>query len=539
MATPRRKVEFLEDILKRYGVEADYWPFPDDTQPVEAIPATGTTFEDAMTASENWREEIAMLAVDLASNRLHLWMHLGDVRAKAGKPQAALKAYEAAILNEDDPKQLCELGYLLLQRCRVDELPLCDKDFDGSLLDFGGGETLFISAYWIDPDNPGSEFPDKAALLHLAIRAFGVAYVSCMRQYWTAEKGATWEDRWHELMALEGLRAAFLSADNLEAVDSVRVSFNGWIEDYRDQDEEAFPGRNIAILWMLAQDGHAIEFSGKAEWDPEDDPDSFLNPFVANFNRTTAYLRGRRKAPPLPVSEDRLRHLIRSEICSGMEPVRRDLQSIRDLGEAAHSRMDGIVEKQIDLDQRSERIWERVRQLAEASPEAEKASICCGLKALLGHVWNDIERDSQEDLIYAKIAAVECERGRLDWYSPAVGYGRVAARELNKSVNHLRHTIFRVSTARDEMFGKLVEALTRIAAEAREEDELSTSARLLLQPQSIKRLRRLNRVRNRAAHPARRKVLQSDVREMEKLLLESEGSAKPLLALIAGARGSS
>ena len=43
---------------------------------------------------------------------------------------------------EDDPEALCELGYLLLQRCRVKHLPLSDKDFEGSI-DFDGKRSLF------------------------------------------------------------------------------------------------------------------------------------------------------------------------------------------------------------------------------------------------------------------------------------------------------------------------------------------------------------------------------------------------------------
>ena len=84
MTPPRRKVDFLEDFLKRYGVEADYWPSADDTQPVEAISPTGTTFEDAITASENWRKEMEMLPVDLRSSWIPLFVQC-YLRAEDGR----------------------------------------------------------------------------------------------------------------------------------------------------------------------------------------------------------------------------------------------------------------------------------------------------------------------------------------------------------------------------------------------------------------------------------------------------------------------
>lgn len=513
-------MDFLEDILQRYGIKAHYWPVPENPAPasIDEQANDHALFREAVTSSADWQDEF-LAALDRKSN-LSLYVSVGDIRTEHGQRDAALKAYEAGVLETDGAQRLCELGYVLLQRCRVDELPLCDKDFDGSFFDFDDGETLFISSHMSEFDNPGPEFPDKPALLDLAIRAFGLAHVSCMHQYRTAEKGATWEDRWHELVALEGLRAAFLSVDDLEGLEAVRVSFNCWIEDYGDEDEEAFPGRSIAILWMLAHDGHTIEFSGKAEWDPEDDPDSFLNPFVANFNRTSAYLRGRRKAAPSQEAKGNLRLL----------------QEIKELGEAAHSRMDGMVEKLIDIDQRSELTWERVRQRGKESPEAEQASISSGLEARLGHAWSALEPVSQKDLICAKkMVSADCEEGRLDWYYPAMGYGKVTECELKKSMDYLKK-VFGLSPGKKETLGELIHALRDLAGLAGSPKELSNGGRVLLEQRHISLLHKLNKINTRAKHEV---VSRAEVLRMEHLLLESHDNGKPLLAVIAQARGSS
>ena len=494
------ELDFLEDILKQYGVTADYWSSPDDIQPTESAESISTALEDVVTASEDWRVEIQAVLDRDSQTRFPLFVRLADLRTENGNPETALKAYEAAVLDEADPTALCELGYLLLQRCRVEELPLCDKDFDGTCIDFGGGEKLLISSYTIDPENPGPEFPNKPALLNLAIRAFGLTYVRCAQQRFT-EQGQTWGETWRELVALEGLRAAFLGADNgadnLGAVESVCGSFYGRLEDFEE--------------------------TSSTYWDTWG---GLIEPFVANFRETAGYLRGRgTAAAPSRELEERLRDLLHSEL----KPV-----------QALHNRTDFIVEKLIDLDQRSELIWEQVRESAKRLPETERANIRIRLEAALGDAWGRLENESQEDLIDAEVFSAECKKHGAGWHGPATSYGRAMERELKKSVEYLRARIGAGPIGKVETLGKLIEDLPELGKWTRNDKRLSSAAaRLTSDPEYNYRLHELNNIRTRAAHPKKQKVSRADVLRMQRLLLHHRDNAEPLLAVIVQARDGS
>jgi len=311
-----QKVEFLEDILKRYGVVADYWPLD------ESVPAPERQADSEALRLALWEECIApyyggdelravLLALvlpDQESQRtLPLDIRVGDLFTQKGELEPALRAYELAVLEEDDPARLCELAYLLLQRCRVDEPPLCDKDFDGASVDFPGGEEVHISSRRVDFDNPGPEFPDKAGLLHPAIRAFGKGYVRCVQRFlreigWPGgdkwhdaseflERMAAAEHKWHELVALDGLRAAFMEADDLHGLECVIGAYCGWVEDY----EEANPGLAACARLVAKEMGFTLLVEGKLEPDRE----SPFYDFEVNFSKVEPWLRARRKAPPV------------------------------------------------------------------------------------------------------------------------------------------------------------------------------------------------------------------------------------------------
>ena len=308
-------MEFLEDILKRYGVAADYWPVD------ESGPAPGEQPDTEALRLALWEECIApyyggdelgavllaLVVPDQESQRtLPLDIRVGDFFTQKGELEAALRAYELAVLDEDDPARLCELGYLLLQRCRVDELPLCDKDFDGASVDLPGGETVSISPCRVDFDNPGPEFPRKPGLLDVAIRAFGRAYVRCVQRFlrdmgWPGgdkwhdaseflERMAAAEDKWHELVALDGLRAAFMEADDLDGLESVIGEYLGWVEDY----EKGVPGLNALARTIAKKMGHTSLVQG---WTEPDHESPFYD-FELNFFKAQPWLRARRKAPP-------------------------------------------------------------------------------------------------------------------------------------------------------------------------------------------------------------------------------------------------
>jgi hypothetical protein len=308
-----RAVAVLENILKRYGVAADYWPL-DESVPAPEKGVEREGLRGAMLcASPNVAEELLAALERTHDSGLSLDMALGDVRAEEGQVEAALKAYELAVLEEDDPTRLCELGYLLLQRCRVDELPLCDKDFDGVSFDCPSGETVSISAQGLHFDNAGPEFPVKRRLLDVAISAFGRAYVRCMQRFLRdidsiggdrrddvtelLQRMAVAEDKWHQLVALDGLRAAFMEADDLDGLDSVVFAYHAWVEDYK----EGFPGWEV-LASKVAAEGMITPL---LEDEVEPDPESPFYDFELRFFGVRPWVRARRKAPP--VTPDALR----------------------------------------------------------------------------------------------------------------------------------------------------------------------------------------------------------------------------------------
>jgi hypothetical protein len=305
-------LEFLEDILKRYGVAADYWPVDESGPPPGEQPdreaLRNALWEEECIAPYWWGDELrAVLFPDRESQRaLPPDIRLADWLAEKGELEAGLRAYEFAVLEENDPSRLCELGYLLLQRCRVDELPLCDKHFDGTSVEFPGGEKAFISSHQVDFGNPGPELPHNPPLLDVAIHAFSKAYVRCVQRFvrdmgWPGgdkwhdvsellERTAAAEDKWHELVALDGLRAAFIEADDVDGLESVIGAYCGWVADY----DQEIPGLHALANVLAKKTGATPLVSG---WTEPDHESSFYD-FEINFFKAQAWLRGRRKAPP-------------------------------------------------------------------------------------------------------------------------------------------------------------------------------------------------------------------------------------------------
>lgn len=516
---------YLEDVLNGYGVAAPYWEYPESVQGADPQDHIKALQKTALAASDGWRDELQL--VDL-TGRLPMFVQLGDIRAQRGNADTALKAYEAEVLGADDSGRLSELGYLLLQRCRVDEFPLCDKDFDGCFIDFGGDETLLISSHMIDLDDPGPGFPDVGALLNVAIQAFGLAYVRCCEKYFTDDR-VNWDDRWHELVAIDGLRALFRAVDDLDGLDSVRLSFGGWVDDYY----EGIAGLSAKALKGLKDLGHSVEQVGDVQLDAGDHFSEYLSPFVANFNKIAAYLEGRRKAPSpqASVTLSQMRELLR--------PAEEHLRTIGNRVEAMHGRFDLAFEKLIDIDQRSDLTWRKVRDLAKVLTEPEKSTIRDSLQEVLGDTWDKLAPESQEDLIVAEVVSTTCSRIGSGWHSAAIGYARVLERELKKTVKYFRERKVLSASPGKGTLGELIGALKNLRAfEAASVDKLTGDAHLIFEPRQITWLEKLNDISVRAKHPKEPIVSKADVRNMQKLLLSSAYNVTPLLAVVVQARDS-
>jgi hypothetical protein len=516
-------MDSLEDTLKRYGATTDYWV---EAARPQAEEARDEEAGEGVRLSPEWQEVMSfILTLPAGPERTALvvrivegaypgisegallgggkpvYLSLAEIYAERGDAEAANKAYEkyySEILNPDpeaDPEDLSSLGHRLLEGCGVDESPLSERDFDVPWVTFPDGDGLLIKHPSDEREVPQfPEFVEKGRMLTLAIRAFGLAWLYYEGQY---DPGISKSDAWRELLALEGLRAALLAADDLTAVEEACDQFDLWLGDW----ENTFSGTGL------------------------------IEPFIISFRETQGYLRGRRKlAPSQKLEHERLRYLLRSEL----EAVRADIKS---LAETAHGRLDFIVEKLIDLDQRSELTWEHVREWARKWPDAEKASVRVSLEAALGDAWNMLEPASQEDLIASQLFSAACKRYGSGWRGAAIGYCTAAERELKKTIEYLTGKILAVPSGEDETFGWLIKQLTGPMTWARKDKGLSEAARLLLDGGYTKRLWELNAIRKRTAHP--HEVIEQDVLRMQELLLRPANKAQPLLAVIVQARGAS
>jgi len=498
----------LGDTLRQYGATADYWVEAARAQAAEARDEAGEDvpprpeLEEVMSflrALPDGSERTALassFADDLLAGKpIYLW--LAEMYREKGDADAASDAYEKAynqILNEHaDPEDLRSLGHRLLEGCGADEPPLSERDFDVSWVTFPDGDDLVIRHPSDEPDVAQfPEFVERGPMLNLAIRAFGLAWLYYQDEY---DPGISKSQAWDELLALEGLRAALLAADDLTVLQETCDQFDLWLEDW----ENTFSATGL------------------------------LDPFIISFLKTQGYLKGRRKlAPSQRLEHERLRYLLRSEL----EAVRADIKS---LSESAHGRLDLIVEKLLDLDQRSELTWEQVREWAKNSPESEKASIRARLEAALGGAWGMLEQASQDDLIDSEVVLAECKRHGSGWRCAAIGYCTALERELKRTVECLTQSTLARPTEGVAMLGELIEAIRKLGAWLRQPKGSGRAVRSISGGQFLAHLEELNSIRKRTAHP--QKVTQTDVQRLQALLLGPGANTDPLLAVVVGARG--
>lgn len=136
---------------------------------------------------------------------------VGDILVELGETTEGFQAYELAVGAAPNRKIQAEVGYLLLQRARVDAPPLCDDDFS----DFSSvrGEEILHPKGEITSDlGPGPEFFPPSDVLRLALEAFGVAW----------KDGTPYGPMsWGRLVVLDGLRVALTALEDLDSADAV------------------------------------------------------------------------------------------------------------------------------------------------------------------------------------------------------------------------------------------------------------------------------------------------------------------------------
>ena len=202
-------------------------------------------------------EEAKDLIVRVVQDDKPTYLSLAEIYAQRGNSEDANRsvdrAYQAVLAEFPDPTDQRSLGYLALRRHGGD-LPLSESDFEGHFTLFGNGEQLLIVSCSYEPRLP--DFPDSDQMITLAIRAYGLAWLYYFRG---GHREHTVTDAWRELLALEGLRAAFIRGGDLVAVAVACRHFDGWLN----------------------------------EWEKKFDGTGFIEPFIANFAETRGYLRGR------------------------------------------------------------------------------------------------------------------------------------------------------------------------------------------------------------------------------------------------------
>lgn len=367
-------MDFLEDILQQHGVAGDYW-------------ATARAADRDAPRDEAWDEFMSLVADLPESEQLALlnksimgnqptYLLIAKIYTERGDGEAAAKAYEKAyrsvLENYPDSEDLSRLGYLLLKHCGVDELPLCAEDFGLTLIEFDDNDTLYLAPQLYDPKLP--EFPEKAQTLTMAICAFGLAWVYYKPRY---QHGISKSEAWHELLALEGLRAAFRETGDLDALDKVCDYFlDAWLGYWED---------TLAGL-------------------------SLIEPFVANFRATAAYLQGRRETAP---SSTRLARYSGSDLLATQRLLSWQLREL--LAEVRDKQITPEV-----MESLAAHISEAIAEKIEGTPDYIIKEREQRLAQELGKGWHRLPIDVRRLLIQAEYLRSVLHRAvDADW-APAV-----------------------------------------------------------------------------------------------------------------------
>jgi len=208
-------------------------------------------------------------------------------------------------------------------------------------------------------------------------------------------------------------------------------------------------------------------------------------------------------ALPLPEAKE-LETALSRVLDSKLGPLLRSMTENVEISHALQDRLDFIVEKLIDLDQRSELTWQQISQSARQEPDYEKATrgIEASLEKRLGDMWRELRPGSREDLVDAEYVFQDCDRRRRGWRMAVLGYCTTAERELKASYRGVRGQLLPVTPAEPathETLGDLIQSVQGLAACLPKSKPVPSSLEALLH--SVDELWRLNGIRNRTAHP--------------------------------------
>jgi len=222
---------------------------------------------------------------------------------------------------------------------------------------------------------------------------------------------------------------------------------------------------------------------------------------------------------------------------SGLEPLVRSMHENLQITHAIQDRIDFVVERLIDLDQRSDLIWQQIRQSARQEPDYDelRRGVETSLASSLGDVWPELKPDSQEDLVDAEFVFGQCNKAGKGWRMAVLGYCTTAERELPITYSAIRDQLFPVGDTHvttTETLGDLIQALERLGTWVPKSKPPPPSLKSLLN--SLDVLKRLNVIRVRAAHPKKQPVSRDDAVWVREALLTSQSG--PLLVTLVRVR---
>lgn len=213
-----------------------------------------------------------------------------------------------------------------------------------------------------------------------------------------------------------------------------------------------------------------------------------------------------------------------TRVLDKLEPLLRSMGDNLRISHALHDRLDLIVDKLIDLNQRSELTWQQIRKLVPQEPDYQevRGGIEASLADRLGDGWRLLKPGSRKDLVDAEYVFEQCTRWGTGWRMAVLGYCTTAERELKASVRAIKERVFPVANAvpaTADTLGDLIEALEKLGTWLRKSKSYPPALKALLD--SIDLLWQLNSIRIRAAHPTDKEVSREEAAWVKETLVGS------------------
>jgi hypothetical protein len=225
----------LQGPLTELGVDTDFWSRNRLLNEFNTLGAQGVHRrfwpgrESGCQLDGDWEQEFVnpelpepplrlLRAIDLADlssldRFVVVPVCVADALCREERNSEALTLYGAALEHAPNPWIQSELGYLFLERAEVEPLPLCAADLDKAEVIGKPGESI--------------PFPDRSAMLDLALQAFGRAWSYTYTPVYVLEDEP---DLAFEVFTLDGLRVTLQELRHRQGLVAVSDVFEGFIE---------------------------------------------------------------------------------------------------------------------------------------------------------------------------------------------------------------------------------------------------------------------------------------------------------------------